>query len=221
MLVSNFGEIMINPVLKTIKDRRSSVRFKSTSIDDEKVNAVLDAGRWAPSWTNAQPWRFIVIKDKGIKEKMSKVVSTVFNLSIKDAPIVIAVCVNPEVDPYHFVEDGTTATQNMALAAQSIELSTSWIGVFSLLNEKNSTERKLKEILRIPEKWRLISILPLGFPKFRQSKKRKELSELVDLNLFMVREEDKSKLEAKEKLPDEIKKIHEPVSARELEPAIV
>ena len=212
---------MLNPVLKAIRDRRSNARFESTPIDDEKVNAVLDAGRWAPSWTNSQPWRFIVVKHEGIKEKMRNAVSTFFNLSIKDAPICVAVCVNPEVDPFHFVEDGTTATQNMALAAQSVGLGTSWIGVFSLHDEKNSTERKLKEILEIPQKWRLISILPLGLPKFRQNKNRKDLSELVDLNLFMVRDGDKSKLEAKEKLSDEIRKTHEPVSARELEPALV
>lgn len=221
MLVFNFGEIMVNPVLKAIRDRRSSVRFKSTPIDDEKINAVLEAGRWAPSWANAQPWRFIVVKDEGIKEKMSRAVSTVFNLSIKDAPICIAVCVNPTEDPFHFVEDATTATQNMALAAQSLGLSTSWIGVFSLRNEKNSAERKLKEILEIPKKWRVISILPVGVPEFKETKTRKELSEIVDLNYFVVREEHKSELEATEKSSSEIQKTREPVSARELEGALV
>jgi nitroreductase len=179
---------MNNPVLNTIRDRRSSVRFESTPIDDEKVNAILEAGRWAPSWTNAQPWRFIVIKDAGQKERVSGTVSTFFSLSIKEAPIVIVVCVNPKKDPFHFIEDGTAATQNMALAAQSLELSTSWIGVFSLLDEKNSTERKLKEILEIPKEWRLISILPLGVPKFKETKTRKELSDVVDLNIFSARE---------------------------------
>jgi nitroreductase len=182
---------MINSVLKTIKERRSSVRFKSTHIDEEKVNAVLEAGRWAPSWANAQPWRFIVVKDEGTKERMSSAVLTFLNLSIKDAPICIAVCVNPREDSYHFVEDGTTATQNMALAAQSLGLGTSWIGVFSLHNEKNSAERKLKKILKIPKEWRLISILPLGVPKFKETKTRKERSKIVNLNNFMTREEQK------------------------------
>ena len=104
---------MINPVLETIRDRRSSVGFESTQIDEEKVNAILEAGRWAPSWTNTQPWRFIVVRDEGKKEKLSSAVSTVFSLAIKDAPVVIAVCVNPKKDPFHFAEDGTTATQNL------------------------------------------------------------------------------------------------------------
>ena len=221
MRVLSFGEIMNNPVLKAIRNRRSSLRFKNAPIDDQKLNAILEAGRWAPSWTNMQPWRFIVIKDEGIQERMSRAVSTFFNMSIKDAPICIAVCVNPDEDPFHFVEDGTTATQNMALAAQSTRLSTSWIGVFSLNNEKNSTERKLKEILNIPKKWRLISILPIGVPKFRENKTRKSLSEIVDLNRFINREERKLEMETKEEERDNIEKTGETGTVRDLERAIV
>jgi len=212
---------MINPVLKAIKNRRSSLRFKTSPIDDQKLNMILEAGRWAPSWTNMQPWRFIVIKDEVIREKMSRAASTFFNMSIKDAPICIAVCVNPTEDPFHFLEDGTIATQNMASVAQSIGLSTSWIGVFSLTNEKNSTERKMKKILKIPEKWRLISILPLGVPKFKQTKTRKQLSELVDSNYFITKEEHKSKLETEEKVSDEIEKTGETGTVRDLERAVV
>jgi len=212
---------MFNPVLEAIKDRRNSLRFQSTLIDNEKLNAVLEAGRWAPSWANTQPWIFIVVKDKGIKDRMSSAVSTFFSLGIKDAPICIAVCVNPEKDSFHFIEDGAIATQNMALSAQSLGLSTSWIGVFSLSNEKNSTERKLKDILEIPKGWRLISILPLGVPKFKETKTRKELSKLVYLNHFVAEEEDKSILEAKEESLTPVRKTHEPVSPRELERALV
>jgi nitroreductase len=219
MRLFNLGEIMINPVLKTIRDRRSIVRFKSTPIDDEKAKAVLEAGRWAPSWMNMQPWRFITVKDEGVKERLSNIVPTFFNLSIRDAPICIVVCVNPKEDPYHFIEDGTTATQNMALAAQSLGLGTSWIGVFSLDNEKSSAERKLKELLGIPKEWRVMSILPLGTPEFKEDKTRKELSKLLDFDRFRIREERKSKLEEKEKPLPEIREIPEPVSARELEHA--
>ena len=212
---------MVNPVLEAIRNRRSSIRFKSTPIEKEKLNAVLEAGRWAPSWANTQPWRFIVVEDEQIKEMISNTVPTFFNAGIKDAPICIAVCVNPKKDSFHFIEDGTTATQNMALCAQSIGLSTSWIGVLSLPNEKNSTERKLKRILKIPKEWRLISILPLGISKFKTTKTRKDLSELVDLDYFMAREKPKMQYEAKQKSIVEPQKTREPTSARELEPALV
>ncbi len=217
MWIFKFGGIMINPVLKAIRDRRSNVRFNSTPIENEKVNAVLEAGRWAPSWTNVQPWRFIVVKDQEKKERMSSAVSTFFSLAVKEAPTVIAVCVNPEKDPFHFIEDGTTATQNMALAAQSIELSTSWIGVFSLHDEKHSTERKLKEILDIPKEWRLISLLPLGFSAMKETKTRKELSDIVEFDCFTTRDEYKSELEAINKPSTETQRILEPVSVRDIQ----
>jgi nitroreductase len=212
---------MVNPVLKAIKNRRSSLRFKSTPIDEEKLNTVLEAGRWAPSWTNTQPWKFIVVRDTETKKELSTAVSTIFSLSLKEAPVCIAVCVNTKKDAFHFIEDGAIATQNMALAAQSLELSTSWIGTLSLSDEKNSTERKLMKILGIPKNWRLISLLPLGVPRFKENKNRKELSEIVDFNHFMNKETPESNLERMNKSTNEIPKIPEPVSARELEGALV
>lgn len=211
---------MINPILKNIKNRRSNIRFESTPINEEKLNTILESGRWAPSWTNSQPWRFIVIKDKETKDELSKVSSSFFALSIKEAPVCIAVCVNPKKDPFHFIEDGTTATQNMTLVAQSIGLSTAWIGVFSLNNERESTERKMKGILKIPKEWRLISILPLGIAKFKETKTRNNLSEIVDINLFKNREEKKKKEEISEKRTSESSKIL-PSSAREIEPSLL
>jgi nitroreductase len=208
-----FGEIMLNPVLKAIKNRRNDVSFKSTIIPDEKLDAILEAGRWAPSWTNMQPWRFIVVKDKMIKEKMSDAVSTFFKMGLREAPLCISVCVNPELDPFHFVEDGTAATQNMALAAESLGLSTSWIGVFSLHDDRNSTERKVKKILKIPKKWRLISILPVGLPRLRQHKKRKELSDIVDFGEFRI-EEKNAKTVDTERSPRKDKQTAVPESAR-------
>jgi nitroreductase len=221
MAVINLGEIVNNSVLKAIRDRRSSSGFKSTPVDEEKLNVVLEAGRWAPSWANTQPWRFIIIKDEGIKERMSEAVSTFFKSSIKDAPTCVAVCVDPKKDSFHFIEDGTTATQNMALAAQSIGLSTSWIGVFSLHNEKNSSEKKLKEILGVPKEWRLISVLPLGVSELKETSTRKELSTMLDFNCFVIKEEYKSKKESREKPLDETEKVREPESSRELERALV
>ncbi len=210
---------MSKPVLETIKNRRSSIRFESTPISDEKLDIILESGRWAPSWINSQPWRFIVIKDKKTKEQLSNVSSSFFAVSIKDAPICIAVSVNPKKDSFHFIEDGTTATQNMTLAAQSLGLSTAWIGVFSLNNERESTERKMKDILKIPKEWRLISILPLGIAKFKETKTRTNLSDIVDINSFKNREEKEIEEIEEEKSSRSSKTL--PSSAREIEPSIV
>lgn len=211
---------MDNQVLKTIKERRSHFRFKSTPIEEEKINLILEAGRWAPSWVNTQPWKFIIIKNNLTKEKIFNALSTISHINVKDAPIIIAVCVNPRVDQFHFIEDGAVSTQNMALAAQSIGLGSCWIGVMSLKDEKKSSERKIKEILNIPNPWRLISILPIGIPKFEEKKSRKELSEIIDYESFVPKEKEQIIPEhEKDKLRE--KKFPTPSSAREMEPVIV
>lgn len=175
---------MGNLVLEAIKERRSIVRFETTPIDEEKVQAILEAGRWAPSWLNTQPWSFILITDQAVKKRISEHVPTVYRLGVDEAPICIAVCIDPKKDPYHFVEDGAAATQNMALAAHSLGLGSCWIGVFNREGEKNSAEERIKEILNVPKLYRIISLLPVGVPKHAPEKKRKELSELVHHNKF-------------------------------------
>jgi nitroreductase len=59
-------------VLKSIENRRSIRKFRPDSVDDEKIKAILSAGRWAPSFLNLQPWKFIVVKDKGIKKQIGE-----------------------------------------------------------------------------------------------------------------------------------------------------
>ena len=178
------GDTMTNPTLETIKNRRSVLRFETTKIGEEKIQAILEAGRWAPSWLNKQPWRFIVVTDPAIKESLSEFVPTVFKLGVREAPVCIVVSVDPSEDPFHFIEDGAVATQNMALAAQSLGLGSCWIGIFRLEKEKKSSEEKIKDVLEIPKTHRVISLLPIGIPKYVREKDRKELSQLVYRNKF-------------------------------------
>ena len=201
---------MVNATLDTIKKRRSITNFLTKAVEEEVVQDVLEAGRWAPSRLNKQPWKFIVVSDEAIRLQASGIVPTVFSSTVKVAPIFIAICVNPDLSPYHYVEDGAVVTQNMALAAHSMGLGTTWIGAFSITNEKDSTERKLKDLLKIPKKWRLISLLPLGYPKFKGRKTRKELKDIVDWNYFITRAEKSLAQEVRQK--DSIKKIITPTS---------
>jgi len=176
---------MSNPILEAIRNRRSIVRFETAPIEEEEVEAILEAGRWAPSWLNRQPWRFILITDQNIKERLSEIVPTIYNLGMKEAPICIAVCVDPKEDPFHYIEDGAIAAQNMALAAHSLGLGSCWIGVLDL-KDKDSAEEKIKEILNVPKNCRVISLLPIGVPKYVPEKTRKELSQMVYRNKFGV-----------------------------------
>ncbi len=176
---------MTNFVLDAIKKRRSVVRFESTPLEEEKLKAILEAGRWAPSWLNKQPWSFIVVKDQNIKEQLSHVVPTIFVKGLREAPLCIAIIVDAAEDPFHFVEDGAVATQNMALAAQSLGLYSCWIGVFDVNNKSNSSENSVKQILQVPKTHRVISLLPIGYTAQEiEKKERKTLGQIVYENKF-------------------------------------
>lgn len=60
-------------VLDIIKRRRSIRRYKPDDVPDELLNKIMEAGRWSPSGDNAQPWRFIVVRDPEIKKKMGEI----------------------------------------------------------------------------------------------------------------------------------------------------
>jgi len=164
-----------NPALEAIMDRRSTRRFKDTPISDDMVGTVLEAGRWAPSFSNLQPWKFIVVRDAGTKKKLQDIASkSVRAFEMREAPVAIVVCVDPEKEPHHYVEDGSAATENMMLAAHSLGLGTFWVGVFNTPQELD-----VKNVLKIPEKMRVISILPIGVAAESRQTDRKDLKEIV------------------------------------------
>jgi len=170
-----------NEVIEATKERRTIFKFNDENVSKESINTILEAGRWAPSFANIQPWKFLVIRKEETKKELFEIAQriTLFREGIQEAPVVIAVAVNQEEDPNHYVEAGAVATQNMALAAHSLGLSSYWIGVFDVDKDKNSAEKDAKEILDIPEDYRLISLLPVGKSDQERSSERKDLEEIV------------------------------------------
>jgi len=61
--------------LETIKTRRSIRRYKRDPISQEKLQKILDAGRWAPSSHDSQPWKFIVLSDFKVREQVAKLLT--------------------------------------------------------------------------------------------------------------------------------------------------
>jgi nitroreductase len=166
----------MNEVLKTIKNRRTIRRFKSGPIEDKKLQAILDAGRWAPSFSNLQPWRFIVIKDQNLKNALDKAArESVLHLGINEAPVIILVCVDRRIDPLHAIEAGAAATQNMTLAATSLGLGAGWIGIWG-----TEAETSIQKIFKLHETVRVVSLLPLGIPDESPEGHRKPIEELME-----------------------------------------
>lgn len=170
-----------NSVLETIRERRSRFRFTDEDIEEEAVEAILEAGRWAPSFANLQPWNLLVITDEELKKELYEIAGkvTLFREGLEEAPVVFAIAVDQEEDPDHFIEAGAVATQNMALAAQSLGLASYWVGLFDINKNRKSVEKEAKSALDIPERYRLISLLPVGKSDQKKTGERKDLEEIV------------------------------------------
>lgn len=158
-------------VLEAIRTRRSIRKYERRPVPEESVRKILEAGRWAPSASNAQPWNFIVLRDEGVRREVAR--AATYGKFLAEAPLGIAVVIDPaaSTDP---VEDGAIATQNMILAAHALGLGTCWIGSYG-----SAYEERVKEILRIPEGKRLLSIVSVGFPAESRKSERRELGELA------------------------------------------
>jgi len=163
-------------VMEAIK-RRFSVRdYLDKEVEEEKLNSILEAARLAPSASNRQEWRFVIVRDKGTKEKLMRVAKN--QSFVSQTPIVIACCA---VDTSHimscgqpsYVIDVAIAIDHMTLKATEEGLGTCWIGAFS--------EDKVKEILGIPKEARVVELLTIGYPKSKPPprKDRKRLDKIV------------------------------------------
>lgn len=176
---------MENEVLRAIRERRSIYKFKPGPVEEDKVHAILEAGRWAPSWTNTQPCEFIVVEGYVAKKSICDVAKvTLRHDDIEEASVIIVICADPGRDPTHFIEDGAVATQNMALAAHSLGLASYWLGVFDLRNQKGSVEDKVKSLLGIPKEIRVIALLPLGVPAYSAPGWRNWLRRMVHFERY-------------------------------------
>jgi nitroreductase len=178
-------------VLEAIKNRRSIRKYKSDPVDDRTVETVLEAARLAPSWANTQCWRFIVVRDDNTRAQIAGTIVANPDLgsnpslnAIKTAPVLIVACaekgtsgcfqgqmVTDKGDSW-LMFDVALAMENLVLAATSLGLGTVHVGLFDA--------QKVACILRVPDKFCVVEMTPLGYPEFQpKPRPRKELPEIV------------------------------------------
>ena len=193
---------------EAIKDRRSIRQQKSDPIDDETLNKVLEAARWAPSWANAQEWRFIVVRDQKIKEQLAATRGMrppgpppgatppatppppPPPPAILTSPVTIVVC--GELKKAGVRPDGTFTTDkgdywymyDTGLATQNLCLAAHALGLGTVILGAFDA-KKAGEILKVPEGFAVVVMVPLGVPAAPgRASTRKELSEIVFVDEF-------------------------------------
>jgi len=177
-------------VMEAIRTRRSIRKYKTDPVDGKTLEMVLEAARWAPSWSNTQCWRFILVRDGDTKGKLAATLNATNPAmdAIRNAPLVIVACAElgksgccdgvPATDKGDwFMFDVALAMQNLVLAAHSLGLATVHIGLFDA--------KKAADILEVPQGYCVVEMTPLGYPdQVRDPRPRKELSEIVFYGKF-------------------------------------
>ncbi len=162
-------------VQKAIRLRRSIRDYESREVEEDKLVRVLDAGRLSPSAGNRQERRFVVVTDARTRKSLSEAANN--QTFVAQAPVVIAAC---SVETEYVMKcgqpaypiDTAIAVDHMTLQAVEQGLGTCWIGAFD--------EKKVKEILNIPNTVRVVQLLTLGYPStVPRPTSRKSLEEIV------------------------------------------
>lgn len=178
--------------LEAINMRASlKTHLSSRDVEPEKITRVLAAARVAPSASNRQPWRFVVVQGREAVDALVGGALSETNQMLRNAPVIIIACANPGDDAViggreYYLFDVAVAVENLLLAATDLGLVTHLIA--------RVDEDKLKHILAIPGEVRFVIATPLAYPaegsyveaaKERLAQRiRKDLRELAYLNVW-------------------------------------
>jgi nitroreductase len=162
-------------VFDAIQSRYSVRKYADRKVEEDTLKRVLEAARLAPSASNRQEWRFIVVQDPDTKNKLSNAANN--QSFVAQAPVVVACCAETDGhvmscgEPCYPI-DVAIAVDHLTLAATALGLGTCWIGAFNADG--------VKKLLGIPPDVRVVELLTIGYPADGQkSKKRLPMEKIV------------------------------------------
>lgn len=166
-------------VLNCIKERRSVRDYKPMQIKDDELNAVLEAGIYAPTGRGSQAVRLVVVQDKETRELLSRMNAEILGSETDPfygAPTLVIVFTDKERSTY--VEDGTLAIGNMMLAAYAVGLGSCWVHrareVFS-----TSVGKELMKRWGVPENYVGIGHCVLGYAVGRAKPSPRKVKNII------------------------------------------
>jgi nitroreductase len=169
---------MLMNTLEAIKERRSIRQFTDEPIGKDALEKLLDAARWAPTASNQQRWRFVVVTSPTVKELIKNFSPGIF--AVPAAFIVICVEKTPDAG----TQAEVTYLADCAIAAQNIMLAAYEMGIGSCLALAYS-KVAVKEILNLPENVEVLLVVTLGYPaESPKPPPRRELSQIAFLDEY-------------------------------------
>lgn len=166
-LMNNSNKGVCDEFTKIIKGRRSIRSWKPGKLKKKEFEQLVDSARWAPSSCNKQPCFFILTRDK---KKIKLLCEARDQKFIGNSPNCILVLVNTQMYTKQEVSytpylDAAAAIQNLLLKAQTLGLGACWVN-FGTKDVPSTKRRKVKSAFNIPSHYEIISIIPIGIPKY-------------------------------------------------------
>jgi nitroreductase len=165
---------------KELLQKRRSVRaYTNQPVPDDKINRILEAARLAPTASNRQSFKLIVVKDPTNRRALMEAAG---QPHVGQAPLIIAAVatntgpVMPCEVPMYPVDLGIVI-EHLVLAAADEGLGSCWIGAFS--------QDKARKALGVPDKYKVVTFLPVGYPAGETAPRaKKPIDEIVNYEKF-------------------------------------
>jgi nitroreductase len=167
----------MNIVTTVIKSRHSVRKFKPDSLNENAIKDSLECAALAPTAKNIQPWLFGVIKDKGMLQKIADYAEN--GKFIKDCAACFAIF--GEKNETYYLEDCSAATENLILALQAYGISTCWVA-----GDKKQYADSVRELLGVPDKYTLVSLVPAGNPAEVTIARKKDTKNIVFFEAYKI-----------------------------------
>ena len=197
-------------LLKIIRERRSIRVFKPDPVPDELIQKILEAGRWAPSGANGQPWELVVVRDKEKRGKLAEILQdmgkwerenepkfvepghVVFPINsftyTMTVPVFIIIVVDSKLKKISIqVGDGSDDRiyrQSIGHLIQNMWLMTQALGLATVDVTVRNVQERIKKLFGIPDWLEVSDILPIGYPDQKRTKDRRALEAFVHYDSF-------------------------------------
>lgn len=172
-------------MIDLLRNRRSIRKYTNQPVEKEKIDILKEAVLRSPSSKNIDPWEFIFVDEKELLLKL-KDCKPHGTTPLSTAPLAVVICAD-ETKNDVWIEDCSIVSILLQLTAQSLELGSCWVQIRNRQHSETiSSEKFIQKLLSIPEKYRVLSIISIGYPATaRKGKPFEELEfEKIRTNCF-------------------------------------
>lgn len=162
---------------RLIMQRESVRKYADRPVEEDKIERIMESCRMAPSACNSQPWRFVVVTDRELKNEVARATTgpaMPLNRFAPQAPVIAALVAEPPnwlskigssiKDKDYYLMDIGIVADHFCLQAADLGLGSCMIGWFD--------ENKVRELLQIPQKRRIPLLITLGYPAKETPRKK-------------------------------------------------